>query len=140
MRRFVIPTLILAFVAAGCGSTGSSRPAGVAEPDINTELVGTVFFGSGQTAPVTLEVSIRNNATVPINIRQIEIQAPGMTTYTIRPVRRLVNEQVAAGDTRTINVFSQAYTTVRDPAEPLSLRTTVHFEANGVRWREIVQR
>jgi hypothetical protein len=143
MRRFVFPALVLflaAFLIAGCSSAGSTRPANVAQPDINTEVAGTVFFGSGQTAPVTLEVSIRNNATTAIRARQIEITAPGMTTYTIRAVRRIVNEDIAAGDTRTITLFTQAYTTVRDPAEPLTIRTIVYFEANGAKWRELVQR
>lgn len=138
MRRFVVPALVL-ILAAGCSSAGSTRPAGVAQPDISTDLAGTVFFGSGRNAPVTLEVTIRNNATVAVTVRQIEITAPGMVTYTIRPVRRLVNEQIAAGDTKAISVFTQAYTNVRSPTEPLTLRTTVHFEANGARWREIVQ-
>lgn len=139
MRRFVAPALALILIA-GCSTAGSTRPANVPQPDVNTEVAGSVYFGSGQTAPVTLEVSIRNNATVPIKARQIEITAPGMTTYTIRSVRRIINETIAAGDTRTITLFSTAYTTVRDPAEPLTLRTIVYFEANGSKWREIVQR
>ncbi|HYK02055.1 MAG TPA: hypothetical protein VE974_09875 [Thermoanaerobaculia bacterium] len=138
MRRSVFPALVLILIA-GCSSAGSTRPASVAQPDVSSDIAGTVFFGSGRTAPIRLEVSIRNNATTAITVRQLEITAPGMVTYTIRPVRRLVNEQIAAGDTKTISVFTQAYTSVRDPAEPLTLRTTVHFEANGARWREIVQ-
>lgn len=138
MRRFAVPALVLILIA-GCSSAGSTRPAGVAQPDISTDLAGTVFFGSGRNAPVTLEVSIRNNATTAVTVRQIEVTAPGMVTYTIRPVRRLVNEQIAAGDTKMISVFTQAYTNVRSPSEPLTLRTIVHLEANGARWREIVQ-
>jgi hypothetical protein len=138
MRRFVFPALVLILIA-GCSSAGSTRPPGVAQPDISSDLSGSVFFGSGQSAPVTLDVSIRNNATTAITVRQIEITAPGMVSYTIRPARRLVNEQIAAGDTKMISLFTQAFTSVRNPVEPLTLRTTVHFEANGARWREIVQ-
>ncbi|MEA2465872.1 MAG: hypothetical protein QOJ98_3619 [Acidobacteriota bacterium] len=138
MRRSVFPALVL-ILMAGCSSAGSTRPAGIAQPDISSDLSGDVFFGSGRSAPVTLDVSIRNNANTAITVRQIEVTAPGMTTYTIRPVRRLVNEQIAAGDTKTIPLFTQAITSVRNPAEPLTLRTIVHFEANGARWREFVQ-
>ena len=139
MRRFAACSLVL-FLAAACASSRSDRPAGIAQPDINAEAVGTVFFGSGSSAPITLEVTVRNNAQTAIAIREVEISAPGMTTYTVRPVRRPFNETIAAGDTRSVTLFSTAYTSVRDPAEPLTLRTIVTFEANGQRWREFVQR
>ncbi|HEX8617317.1 MAG TPA: hypothetical protein VF911_07015 [Thermoanaerobaculia bacterium] len=138
MRRFAVCSLL--FLLAGCASSRSERPAGVAQPDIGTEAVGSVFFGSGSSAPITLEVAVRNNAQTAIAIREVEISAPGMTTYTIRPVRRPFNEVIAAGDTRSVTLFTTAYTTVRDPSEPLTLRTIVTFEANGQRWREFVQR
>jgi hypothetical protein len=143
MRRFVFPSLVLflaVFALIGCSTAGSTRPTNVAQPDIDANIAGPVYFGSGQTAPVTLEVTIRNNATVPLKAHQVELTSPGMTTYTLRAIRRIVNETIAPGDTRTITLFTQAYTTVRDPAEPLTLRTIVYFEANGAKWREIVQR
>ncbi len=138
MRRFLSLASLLMLLAA-CGSARTSRPATVAQPDIRTEPVGTIFFGSGSSAPVTLEVAIRNNATVPIVARSVEVSAPGMQTYTVRSVRRVVRETIAPGDIRTISVFTTAYTSVRNPSEPLTLRTHVLFEANGATWREIVQ-
>lgn len=137
--RHVSFAVLVVLLVAGCGSTGATRPASIARPDIRTEPVGNVFFGSSSSAPVTLEVTIRNNATTAITARHIDISAPGMQTYTIRPVRRIVREVIAPGDTRTITLFSTAHTSVRDPIEPLTLRTNISFEAEGTQWHEIVQ-
>lgn len=138
MRRFLCLASVVVLLAA-CGSSRNTRPAGVAQPDIRTAPAGSIFFGSGSSAPVTLEVAIRNNATVPITARSIDITAPGMQTYTVRAARRVVNQVIAPGDIGTVSVFATAYTSVRDPVEPLTLRTTILFEANGAQWREIVQ-
>lgn len=134
-RTAVILSLIL---AAACSTGGSSRPATISQPEIRIQPVGSVFFGSGSSAPITLEVTITNTATTAITVREIEISSPGMTQYAIRSVRRTVREQLASGASTNLNVFTMAYTTVRDPTEPLTLRGIVTFETGKTRWREIV--
>jgi hypothetical protein len=61
-----------------------------------------------------------------------------MTTYAIRPVRRNFSETIAAGEEKKYTLFTQIRTLVRDPREPLSLRTYVTFESHGDRWREMI--
>ncbi|HYO76321.1 MAG TPA: hypothetical protein VE010_07655 [Thermoanaerobaculia bacterium] len=140
MRRFAVPLVVL-LLAAACGSsTTADRPRGLAAPQIEVRPVGSMFFGSGSTAPITFEVTVGNPGTVALNLREVEITAPGMGTYQVRPVRRVFNEMIPAGDSRTVTLFTTAVTTVRDPNEPLNLRTFVTFESNGVRWRELVNR
>jgi hypothetical protein len=137
MRRTAVILSIL-LLAAACGTANSQRPATIAAPQIDINPVGSVFFGSGASAPITLEVTIGNPSTTAIIVREIEISSPGMSQYAIRPVRRTVRETIPAGNSTKVNVFTMAYTSVRDPTEPLTLRGIVTFEAGSSRWREIV--
>lgn len=137
MRRTALSFAVLLTIA--CGSA-SSRPANVPAPSIATRAVGPIFFGSGTRTPITLEVNVTNHASVPLRVRNIEISSLGMAQYTIRPVRRLLNETIPPGGTRTVSLMTTAVTTVRNPSyEPLTLRTIVTLEAEGKRFREIVQ-
>jgi hypothetical protein len=124
----------------GCGSTSSARPAGIAAPEVSSELMGTVFFGSGNTAPANIDVTVTNRATVPIVLRRVEVDSPGMATYAIRRTVRQYGETIAPGETKRVTVFATAITNVRNPSEPLTLRTIADFEVGSNRWREIVMR
>jgi hypothetical protein len=137
MRRIAV-VLSLALILGACSSANSNRPATIAQPEIRIQPVGSVFFGSGASAPITLEVTIANPATTAITVREIEISSPGMSQYAIRPVRRTLRDSIPSGSTHSVNVFTMAFTSVRDPSEPLTLRGIVTFESNGARWREIV--
>jgi hypothetical protein len=137
MRRTAV-LLSIILVAAACSSANSQRPATIVQPQIDVNPVGGVFFGSGSSAPMTLEVIIGNPSTTAITVREIELSSPGMSQYAIRPVRRTVRESIPAGNQTRVNVFTMAYTTVRDPTEPLTLRAIVTFEAGATRWREVV--
>ena len=138
MRQFVLASLVL-LAATACSTANSRRPANFPQPYVRVEPVGNLFFGSGNSAPITFEVEIGNRAQTPLRVREIEITAPGMSTYTIRPVRRLMNDEIAPGAGKTLTLFSTAITNVRDPREPLILRTIITFEAQGNVWREIQQ-
>jgi hypothetical protein len=139
MRRFAVPfvVLLLAACASGGGATGE-RPSGIAQPDIEVQIVGNVFFGGTAEAPITFEVFIRNRAAETLNLREIEISAPNMTTYAVRPIRRNFNETIQANEEKKYTLFTSVRTAVENPREPLSLRTYVTFESNGERWREMV--
>jgi hypothetical protein len=136
---FLVVAVAVLFSQA-CGSASSSRPAGIAAPEVSSDLVGTVFFGSGSSAPANIDVTVTNRATVPITLRRVEIDSPGMATYTIRRASRLVHETIAPGETKRVTVFATAITNVSNPSEPLTLRTLADFEAGTDRWREVVMR
>ena len=138
MRRFAVPFVVLVLAACASGGATGDRPSAIAQPDIEVKIAGNVFFGSTAEAPVTFEVFILNRAAQTLNVREIEITALNMTTYTIRPVRRNVNETIQAGEEKKYTLFTTVRTAVSDPREPLSLRTYVTFETDGVRWREMV--
>ena len=138
MRRFAVPFVVLFLAACASGRATGERPSGIAQPDIEVKIAGNVFFGSTAEAPITFEVFILNRAAETLNVREIEITALNMTTYTIRPVRRNVNETIQAGEEKKYTLFTTVQTLVDNPREPLSLRTYVTFESNGLRWREMV--
>lgn len=132
--------LAAALLAIACGTTGSSRPATISAPEVRADLVGTVFFGSGNTAPANIDVHITNTASVPITLLRLEVDSPGMATYRIQRTVRQVRENLGPGETKRVTIFATAITNVRNPSEPLTLRTIADFEAGKDRWREIAFR
>lgn len=120
-----------------CGSGGSGRPAGIAQPEIRAALNGTVFFGSGNTAPANIDVSVTNRGTVPIVLRRVEVDSPGMGTYGLVRTARTFRETIGAGETKIVTVFATAVTNVSNPSEPLTIRILTDFENGKDRWREI---
>ncbi|HUR81731.1 MAG TPA: hypothetical protein VM733_13260, partial [Thermoanaerobaculia bacterium] len=135
----VLPLLL--FIAAACGSASGNRPADVAKPDIDVQQVGgALFFGSSGLAPVSIEVSIRNNATVPLRVREVELRSPGMMQYTLTRATKTFNETIPPGQSRTVGLVATAYK--NNPrevsSEPLTIQAVVRFDVNGRGFREIV--
>lgn len=137
MHRRVSLLFLVVLFAVACGSTGSGRPANISAPEIRSGIAGTVFFGSGTTAPVTIDVAVTNTATVPIVLRRVEVDSPGMSTYGLIRTARTMRENLAPGETKTVSVFATAVTNVRNPSEPLTIRVIADFESGKDRWREI---
>jgi len=135
MRRLMLFPIV--FLLA-CGSTGGTRPKSIPKPDVGVALTHSVFFGSSSEAPATIEVRAFNRASVPIELRRVELSSPGMIEYAIRPMSRDFREVIGPGETKTVTVFATAETSVSRPTEPLTLRAIVDFEAAGARWREVV--
>ncbi|MFL6248681.1 MAG: hypothetical protein ACJ74H_21840 [Thermoanaerobaculia bacterium] len=137
MHRRVSLLFLVVVLAIACGSTGSSRPANISAPELRAGIAGTVFFGSGTSAPVTIDVAVTNTATVPIVLRRLEVDSPGMASYGLIRTARTMRETLAPGETKTVSVFATAVTTVRNPNEPLNIRVIADFENGKDRWREI---
>lgn len=131
---------ILLLLLAACASNQSKRPANIPQPDLGARLVNPLFFGSGAQAVATIEVGIRNRASVPLTVRRIEIDSPGMGQYTLMRSVRDYREVIAPGGEKAMTTFATAVaqTTTR-PSEPLQLRVILEFEAGeGQVWREII--
>jgi len=136
MRRSL--SVLLLLVLAACGST-ARRPANVPQPDLGARLVNPLFFGSGNEAAATIEVGVRNRATVPIVLRRIEIAAPSMGQYSLYARPRDLRETIAPGEEKAFTTFATAIAeTTRRPTEPLQLRVILEFESDGHVWREIL--
>ncbi|MGN6184667.1 MAG: hypothetical protein ACTHQM_13545 [Thermoanaerobaculia bacterium] len=140
MRHRFSSLVVVVLTAAlfACGSSKTSRPADIPQPDIDARLAHEIFFGSQDNAPATINVYIRNRANVPIHVRRMEIDSPGMAQYTILRNNRYYNEVVNAGEEKVIGQVVTVVTTTSRPTEPLQIRAIVEFEAGGTRWREIV--
>ena len=131
---------ILLLLFAACASNQSKRPANIPQPDLGARLVNPLFFGSGNEAHVTIDVAVRNRASVPITVRRIEMDSPGMGQYTLLRSVRDFRHRLAPGEEKAIPTFATAIAqTTRRPSEPLTLRVIVEFEAGpGEVWREII--
>ncbi|MEO8380805.1 MAG: hypothetical protein ABI779_14165 [Acidobacteriota bacterium] len=138
MQRARVLSVVLLTLA--CSSAGSSRPADVKSPTIVVQQAGPIFFGSGTSAPVSLDVYVKNNADVPIRLREVEIRSPGMTQYTLLRVAKLFGETIPPGETRTVSLVATAVrsSTRFQMAEPLSIVATVRLEAKGKAFREFI--
>lgn len=136
MRR---ASSFLLLLVMACGTAQSTRPASIPQPDLDAHLVNPLFFGSGSTAPATIEVEVTNRATVPIQVVRISIDSPGMGQYTLGTERREFKDTVGPGELKKLTVFATAYAqTTRRPDEPLVIRAIVEFKAGTSYWREIL--
>ena len=138
MMRFPIAALLIATLAA-CGSGGSARPADVARSEVGVRLGAPLFFGSGQVAPATFEVTVRNQATVPIRVWRIHLSSPSMVQYAIRPVERTFNDSLEPGESKSFALVTDAVASAPrlDSTEPMNVRVEIDLEANGHRYREL---
>jgi hypothetical protein len=138
MRRCLSVLSILVLTA--CGTTAAKRPANIPQPDLGARLVNPLFFGSTNEAAATIDVAIRNRASVPIIVRRVEITSPGMGQYTIVARPREFRETLGPGEEKVVTTFATAVAqTTRRPTEPLSLRLIVEFQSTeGAVWREIL--
>ena len=137
MRR-LLPLLLL--LTAACASSSGDRPKDIPKPDIDVRQAAPIFFGSGYRAPVSIDVHITNNATVPLRVREIEIRSTGMMQYSIDRVSKIFNETIEPGESRSLGLVTTATASRRElhSSEPLSVQTIIRFEANGRGFREIV--
>ena len=135
MRR---PLVALVALLAACSTSSSDTPS-FPRPTVEVRQLGPIFFGSGFSAPVTIEVQVTNKANVPIRVREIELSSPSMSEYALARTRRTLLETLGPGETRSITVPATAVTNYSrlTPTEPLSLRTIVLFEAEGKNYREV---
>ena len=140
MHRRVSLLFLVVLFAMSCASGGSVRPANVAAPEIRADLAGNIFFGSGNSAPANIDVAVTNRASVPIVLRRVEVDSPGMSTFGLIRTSRQFRETIAPGETKGVTVFATAVTNVRNPSEPLTVRVIADFEVGKDRWREIVTR
>ena len=129
---------ILLLLSLGCAGGQMQRPEGMPQPDIDAHLVNPLFFGSGTSAPATIEIRVANRGSAPLIVRRIELDSPGMGQYTIGRYVRQYNETVPPGEVKALTAFATAYAqTTRRPTEPLTIRAIVELRSSGVVWREI---
>ena len=135
MRRTLSILLLLSLACAG---TQARRPENMPQPDISAALVNPLFFGSTSSAPATIEIRVTNRDQVPLVVRRVELDSPGMGQYALARYARQYNETVPPGETKALTAFATAVaqTTTR-PTEPLTIRAIVEFQSEGATWREI---
>src|SRR6185295_11041482 len=130
MRRLLLPLLLL--LASACAS--ANRPSTPGRPEVAMHQVGTLFFGSGSTAPITFEVAVLNVAKEPVQLLRVRVEAsPGMGQYTTYPAERVFNQTLAPGETKSVSLVATARTLTRNPTEPLSMRAFVEYSSGGTR-------
>jgi hypothetical protein len=105
---------------------------------MDARLTHEVFFGSQSSAPATIEVSVTNRAAVPIQLRRVELDSPGMGQWGILRRTEYFNDTIGPGETRTRAIVVTAVTTTRRPSEPLQIRAIFELESGGVYWREML--
>jgi hypothetical protein len=139
MRFRSLGLLSLTFLALSCASAhNAGRPSAIPQPEMNAELVNDPFFGSTLSAPVTLDVKVRNKGNVPITVRRIELDSPTMTEWGFPRQARDYREVIEPGIEKSITFFATARAITTQRNEPLSYRLQITFEAGESQWREIL--
>lgn len=136
MRNWVAVVLLSLSIAC---SSASSRPADVAAPDLDVAFAAPLFFGSSRTAPASFNVTVTNQAKVPMTVHSLRLSSPSMAQYGIRPVQRLFNETLAPGESKTLYLSTTAIAAVAGimAMEPLTLRVEGDFAVAGQRYHEL---
>lgn len=126
-------------IAAACSSGGGTRPSTVTQADVDVRTAGSLFFGSGTSAPLNLDVTVTNRARVPMTVRSIRVSSPGMMQFTILPAQKMFSTTLEPGETKNFPISTTAIASRSrlSPTEPLNLRADVDFETNGRRFKEI---
>lgn len=132
-----LASLILAVAFAGCGSAPKAGPE---RPVVHVEQINPIFFGSGYSAPVHIEVTVENIHSKPITLRSVRLEpGAGMGFFTIRAEQREFNTEIAPGNVKSVQLVPMAYTTVarHTPNEPFSVRAIVDVVVDGKRHRQM---
>ena len=129
--------IFLTVLAVACAST-PQRPANVQQPEMQLSPASPIFFGSGTSAPASLDLAIANRANVPLTVVRIRIESSGIADYALRTYERNYRVTIEAGQVHVFPILTQAYAAYAGTrtAEPLTVRVFVDFEAGGVRFRE----
>lgn len=142
--RLTFSAILLAAVVSGCASTAVDTPAGpdlagYVRPELQVRTSGSIFFGSGYTAPLSLNVDIMNQGPAAVVVRRIRIESPGMSQYRLDPATREFRQTINPGETITLSMSALARTGIDrlSTSEPLQLRALVEYELGDARRREV---
>lgn len=136
MRKLIV--LPLALLGLACGS--ASRPPTEGRPAIRLRQQAPLFFGSGFSAPLSIELTIVNVAKEPIHVRRVRLQeGPAMAQYHVYPTSRILSEVIQPGQSSEVNITMTAWTEIRrlQQTEPLGLRALIDYETGGKRFQEL---
>ncbi|MBV8520274.1 MAG: hypothetical protein JO197_22980 [Acidobacteria bacterium] len=132
--HFVLLPLLLSLFACKSApvATNASRP------EIVMQAQNTLFFGSGNTAALSVAVGFTNRAKDAIKVNAVRLDPGLMTEYSVYPLERFVNVTLQPGESQAVVLNMTAYTNQRRLMhdEPLSLRATVDYTQGGKRYRE----
>ena len=132
-----IAVILAAVTLAGCGSAPKPGPE---RPAVNVEQISPIFFGSGYSAPVHIDVSVQNVHSKPMTLRTVRLEpGAGMGFFTIYPEQREFNRELAPGEVHTVQLVPTAYTNRprHTPNEPFSVRAIVDVVVEGKRHRQL---
>jgi hypothetical protein len=132
-----LASLLLAVALAGCGSAPKHGPE---RPVVSVEQINPIFFGSGYSAPVHIDVHVENVHSRPITLRTVRLEpGAGMGFFTIRAEQREFNVEIAPGSVKTVQLVPTAYTNIarHTPNEPFSVRAVVDVVVDGKRHRQM---
>ena len=140
--RFPVVVLLVTILAA-CSTVGTKPAdvaAGVPTADVTVRLGSPLFFGASRAASAMFDVTVRNQAAVPVTLRRIHLSTGGMLQYVIEPLDRTFAETLAPGESKTVRLTTGATASVAgiNPTEPMHVRVEAEFETtNGRRYRKI---
>ena len=137
MKLIRLPLLLClaVFLALSCASAPDTNPP----IEVAARVAGPLFFGSGISSPANIDVQITNKSAEVITVRTIRLSSPGMLEYGIRSAEKIVQQDLAAGETRVFNVPATAIaSTTTQPTEPLTIRADLYLVSNGKPYHQFI--
>jgi hypothetical protein len=133
-----IRLLLLIVLAAACASNKPKAPPSPHLVQVAMQQRTPLFFGAGNTAAVTVAVVMLNSSTQPVIVRKVKVEPSLMGQYSVFPLEKFLTVKLAPGEAHEELLVMTAYTSVTRmrQMEPMSLRTTLDYDAGDKRIRE----
>lgn len=136
LRSFAATVALVLSAACASSSAPDASALKLAEPDLQLVQLSTVAEAARHITgaiPVQYRVLVKNNASQPITLEQVQLQSIGAGAYDLRNQSHPVNLTIAPGETKSADFFMSGY--ISDPTVfgangPVSIRLTGMFNSS----------
>ena len=125
---------LFAFLVA-CASA-SENPF---RPSVTITQLNEMSFGATTSAPITIEVHVRNSAAQPMTLRTVKLEGGLTQQYLVTPAERAFRDVLEPGETTDVRLLVTLVSQqgrIQDP-EPLNLRGYVTYEVGGKQYQDL---
>jgi hypothetical protein len=141
MKRSAI-VLVLASLVIGCSSGGSAGKVNLLPPEYQVRQISGQAHVARHVSggmPVQFAMDFRNPSGETIVLERIQVESMGSGAYSVEPVSRPFDTNIAPNQVITVNFWAPAIagSTILGANGPVTLRTTAYFSSAFGKFREI---
>lgn len=126
--------ILTALAIAGCAANQLASKAPIAEPDVTIDQLSSVAPAArNMTGGITVDyqVTVHNNANIPITIKRVDVNSIGAGAYDLDPTSKPFDLTIAAGGTSSVEFWAAgvASQTILGANGPVTVRVVVLFDS-----------